>query len=215
VAPRQRTYAGSFEPEGDFYVEIADTDDVYYTSGFAFGSNLQNISLVYDTQTDWTLVQSKLCTMCNQTASKYDRMASNVSIPGNIGVTQLNFSRSLLIGDTRIDQVCVYIGTHNKTCVYTGFTFFEITSISGPKLGEYSGILGLAPDDPNNGPSYISAMKNSDLISRRMLGMQINRDNLQSIVTYGGVTASMMWKDNSTQAPVFYYPTTDPKRWII
>lgn len=25
----------------------------------------------------------------------------------------------------------------------------------------------------------------------------------------------MMYKDNTTQAPVYYYPTTDPKRWMI
>lgn len=81
----------------------------------------------------------------------------------------------MLNGDTYIDQVCVYIGIHNKTCVYTGFSFFEITSVTGPPLGNYDGILGLAPDDPNNGPSYITAMKDKNLISRKMLGLQFNR----------------------------------------
>lgn len=40
VAPKQRTLANGAEAEGDFYVEIVDTDDVFYTSEFAFGANL-------------------------------------------------------------------------------------------------------------------------------------------------------------------------------
>lgn len=39
IAPRQLSDATT-APDGDFYVEIGDTNDIYYTSPFAFGANL-------------------------------------------------------------------------------------------------------------------------------------------------------------------------------
>jgi hypothetical protein len=198
-------------------VEVNETYNLYYTSPFAFGANAQNISLVYDTQTDWTIVLSNLCSNCADGVQVYVKALSNTSIPSNIAVSSIPFGKGNLIGDTRIDEVCVYEGTKNKICVFNEFTFFEVTSMNGIELSSnYSGILGLAPDNPSNGPSFITSMKNKGVISRRMLGMQINNSSLNSFVTYGGVTPSVMYHDSKTQEiPVYFYETSDPKSWKI
>jgi hypothetical protein len=36
-----------------------------------------------------------------------------------------------------------------------------------------SGAIGLAPDDPSNGPSFITALKQSGIISQSMFGFYL------------------------------------------
>ncbi len=44
------------EKDNEFYVELKNVDDKYYSAPFLFGSNKQKINLVVDTMTDWTIV---------------------------------------------------------------------------------------------------------------------------------------------------------------
>lgn len=59
-----------------FVSEMNNSENKYYSSRFMFGSNYQNISLVIDTQTDWTIVLAKDCVGCHENTQKYDRYAS-------------------------------------------------------------------------------------------------------------------------------------------
>jgi hypothetical protein len=59
-----------------FVVQLNNSDNKYYSSKFMFGSDKQNISLVADTQTDWTIVLAAECTSCSLSASRYDRTTS-------------------------------------------------------------------------------------------------------------------------------------------
>jgi hypothetical protein len=40
----------------EFYIELKNIDNKYYSIPFKFGSDKQPINLVVDTQTDWTIV---------------------------------------------------------------------------------------------------------------------------------------------------------------
>lgn len=42
----------------EFYIELKNIDNKYYSIPFKFGSDKQLINLVVDTQTDWTIVQA-------------------------------------------------------------------------------------------------------------------------------------------------------------
>ncbi len=61
----------------EFYIELKNIDNKYYSIPFKFGSNKQDINLVVDTQTDWTIVQSQDCLNCDENTQRYNRIASN------------------------------------------------------------------------------------------------------------------------------------------
>lgn len=55
------------------------------------------------------------------------------------------------------------------------------------------GVVGLAPDDPSNGPSFIQALKDSKLIDKAMFGMYLGKAAIQSsYITYGGYDSTKM-----------------------
>lgn len=75
-----------------------------------------------------------------------------------------------LIGRTSIDRTCMAVGAKNSKddirCTDSGHTFFEVKSLKDINLNpNYSGIMGVAPDDPMNGPSFVAKLKNEGIIS--------------------------------------------------
>jgi hypothetical protein len=59
-----------------------------------------------------------------------------------------------------------------------------ITSQKG--INGFDGILGLSPDDTDNGPSYISALKDSGIIDKKIISFFLSRST-GSKFTFGGV----------------------------
>ena len=59
-----------------------------------------------------------------------------------------------------------------------------ITKQSG--IDGFDGILGLAPDDTGNGPSYISALKDSGIIDKKIISFFLSRST-GSKFSFGGV----------------------------
>jgi hypothetical protein len=53
-------------------------------------------------------------------------------------------------------------------------------------LDDLDGILGLSPDFPQNGPSFIARMKESGMISQKVASFFIGHLNQQSRVQFGG-----------------------------
>jgi hypothetical protein len=54
-------------------------------------------------------------------------------------------------------------------CVESGFNFFEVTSTKGFAIvPQYSGVLGLAPEDQANGPNFVVKLKDEGIIGRKM-----------------------------------------------
>lgn len=54
-----------------------------------------------------------------------------------------------------------------------------------PRMTPIDGMLGLGPDDPSNGPSYVAALYNSGKIGRKMFGLAYGK-GLKSQITFGG-----------------------------
>jgi hypothetical protein len=45
----------------------------------------------------------------------------------------------------------------------------------------FEGIIGLAPDDPSNGPSIVNALYNANMIAKRVFGITLGTiDNFNS-----------------------------------
>jgi Eukaryotic aspartyl protease len=64
----------------------------------------------------------------------------------------------------------------NRQCTQEGFTFFEITNVNKIALAKsYSGILGIAPDDPSNGPSFVATLKSQGQIRNKMIGLLLQK----------------------------------------
>ena len=78
----------------------------------------------------------------------------------------------------------------------------------------YSGILGMAPDDPQNGPSFVGKLKSDGVISQKTVGLQINKYPTPSYVTIGGVSSNLMYNISDTQ-PVYYYKSSQTRRWYL
>jgi hypothetical protein len=57
------------------------------------------------------------------------------------------------------------------------------------------GLIGLAPDDPENGPSYVAALQTSGLIDKKEVGMIFGKDNTPSELTFGGYDDSFRPSD--------------------
>ena len=68
-------------------------------------------------------------------------------------------------------------------CV-SNFEFFKITQETG--LYKVNGILGLAPDEPKTGSSFIGAMRNQELIDEEIATFWLNDKSIGSKVTFGG-----------------------------
>ena len=90
-----------------------------------------------------------------------------------------------VVGDDYYDTVCIAdkFEDRDKYCV-KNFRFLAVTSVH-PRLTPMDGMLGLGPDDPSNGPSYVAALYNDGKIGRKMFGLAYGK-NLKSQVTFGG-----------------------------
>ena len=71
------------------------------------------------------------------------------------------FGSLYVTGDDYPDKVCV---NNLQTCV-NPFRFISVTDLD-PRIIPIDGMLGLAPDDPNNGPSFVAALYDNNMISK-------------------------------------------------
>jgi hypothetical protein len=81
-------------------------------------------------------------------------------------------------------------------------------------LPQYSGVLGLAPEDASNGPSFIVKLKDEGIIGRKMASVLTQKKPLSSYITFGGKTDTMMFTVNDTQ-PINWYNSTSKTRWKL
>ena len=68
------------------------------------------------------------------------------------------------------DNVCIASSTN---CA-NDFTFYGITSQKGLDLAD--GILGLAPESSNNGPSFVKLLKDQKIIDKKMFSFYLTFD---------------------------------------
>jgi hypothetical protein len=90
-----------------------------------------------------------------------------------------------------------------------------VQSLSGIKLAsQYSGILGIAPDDPHNGPSFVAKLHDDGVVEKKMISLLLQKAPLSSYITFGGKSEFMMTTINGTQ-PLNFYRSTDNTRWKV
>lgn len=121
------------------------------------------------------------------------------------------FGALYVVGDDWFDTVCIgNVPSESKTNCVKQFRFLAVTDIA-PNLTPMDGMIGLGPDDPSNGPSYVASLFNSGLIGRKMFGLIFgNADNSQ--ITLGGWDES---KFKSSDDPINFFPQTNSSRWEI
>ncbi len=170
-----------------------------------------------DTQTDWTIVQSKECPAkdCLSEGERYDREVSTSQKKSPISTESITFGSGKVLGRTTNDKMCLETNWGKDICVETGFSFFEVTKTEGiALLSQYSGILGVAPDDKATGPSFVDKLKEEGIIDRKMISLLIQKKPLSSYVTFGGKTDFMMITVNRTQ-PIIWYNSTSLTTWKL
>ena len=74
------------------------------------------------------------------------------------------------------------------------------------------GAIGLAPDDPTNGPSFITAMKTANLISQNIFGIYMRQGTIQSTFMFGDYDRSYL---PTPSAQIYYYPRMANRRWAL
>ena len=83
--------------------------------------------------------------------------AFNRSAGGNDAYTAM-FGSLYVVGDDWFDTVCVgNVPSDATTNCAKQFRFLAVTDIA-QNLTPMDGMLGLGPDDPSNGPSYVAAL---------------------------------------------------------
>lgn len=121
------------------------------------------------------------------------------------------FGSLYVVGDDWFDTVCIgnTPSDSNANCVKQ-FRFLSVTDIA-PYLTPMDGMLGLGPDDPSNGPSYVAALYESGVIGRKMFGLKFGTaDN--SMITFGGWDETQL---KSLDDPINFFPQTNSSRWEI
>ena len=48
-----------------------------------------------------------------------------------------------------------------------------------------------------------------------MIGILMKKSPYASYVTFGGMSEFMMYEDENGDNPVYYYESTNPKRWYV
>lgn len=69
------------------------------------------------------------------------------------------------------------------------------------------GVIGLAPDDISNGPSFISTLKDQGVIDKKMFGLMITQlnQNQDSTITIGGYDDTQFQK--YIDKDIYWYST--------
>jgi hypothetical protein len=88
-------------------------------------------------------------------------------------------------GDDIIDTVCIY---KKEGYCAEEFRFLSVDKVDA-KMLSVDGVIGLAPDDPSNGPSFIASLHKQFIISEKKFGLIMgprNQSQINSAITIGG-----------------------------
>ena len=162
-------------------IDIINQSNNVYEGSLLFGTPLHGSDssrFIFDTGSGWLAVTSVECNHCkthyyNQTSSRTSKTVDHTPLSLDYGIVKLN-------GTFVADRVCLRKGI----CV-SDFGFLKITKEIG--LYRINGILGLAPDENGNGPSFIGAMRDEGLIDEEIATFWLNDNSIGSKVTFGGV----------------------------
>lgn len=75
----------------------------------------------------------------------------------------------MVVGDDVADTVCIF--KKDQWCA-NQFRFLSVTDVS-QLMVPMDGVIGLAPDDPFNGPSFVATLFSQGVIDKKMIGLMI------------------------------------------
>lgn len=164
---------------GGHRVDMINILNSQYLGKMFFGSPAyqEEATVVFDTGSNWLTVTSDLCSSCTSQKyntvkqKKYNAATDNEPIEQRYGSADLS-------GVRYIDTVCLHSQNGGKnltgSCI-DDFDFMAITRASGLNPG-IDGILGLGPNY-NNGPSYLMAMYEEEVIDEAIVSFSLGYSN--------------------------------------
>ena len=165
---------------------LESADGTLWTGSIYMGTNNEAIDVVFDTGSDWLLVEGKQCSSCDGTT--YDWSTSTAAYRVNPNESQRTMGAMTLTGSEWVDQVCV-----TELACIENFEFFMITDQTNIRE-PIDGFMGLARNEPfflnsedgiNRGPSYMMALKNANLISEEIFSFYTAPAGLESYIDFG------------------------------
>ncbi len=110
-----------------------------------------------------------------------------------------------------MDRVC--IDPNAKYCAPL-IEFFTFNSQFG--LDYVDGILGLAPDSSGGVPSFISSLKNNQVIDNRVFSVYIGQGTEQSMIQFGGYDSFKVKKDQENEGyGIHWYNLESEYSWLV
>lgn len=105
------------------------------------------------------------------------------------------------MGDDVADTVCIF--KKDQWCAEK-FRFLSVTDVK-EAMTAMDGVIGLAPDDPSNGPSFIATLFDQGKIDKKMLGIMITEasSGKESSIVLGGYDDTQ-WKDYTNKDMRWY-----------
>lgn len=160
MSKRQRAKASNKKRLGQLnFGTLLENEDGFMWTGELYMGKLSKMDVVYDTGSDWLVVEGADCDNCE--GNKYNiepSLDQGIAAATSNTVTQRSYGQATLWGKTYTDTVCILF----SACV-ENFEFFYITNQEGIKE-PIDGILGMARDKPfhlspekgnTSGPLYI------------------------------------------------------------
>ena len=117
----------------------------------------------FTTDTDWTMITGAECYRCISKA--YNQSMSITSKNGTSFKPEHIKGDMKYAGGTAIDTVCF---ENTDTCAgeYEFFVIRNQTDETRDALQRTDGVIGLAPDQKDNGPSFLTVLKEQKLVDR-------------------------------------------------
>ena len=103
---------------------------------------MSEFDVVYDTGSDWIVVEGKSCTNCP--GKNYDPATSTSAKKKNSTLIQRNYGQATFFGTSWTDKVCL-----NEEVCLDNFEYFQITHNETGVSEPFDGILGLARNKPH------------------------------------------------------------------
>ena len=169
--------------------ELINYNNLYYTSKIYMGSEMQGINVIWDTGSDWFLVETDTCTNCK---SPYFHQTESTSFsyfqPDEFHKQQYA-DGSYVNGQAATDKLCV---TQDPASCTLGFKFLAVFYQNGFSAS-YDGILGMKSGaNGNTDPLFVPHLYSQGLIAKNEFAFYTTGENGKSFFDLGAPNLSIM-----------------------
>lgn len=170
------------------------------------GSDHQGLNVIYDTATDGLILETDLCSACNEasafnttTSSTYAKLSTSYIYDLEEDYMYYNYTKAYNATDT------VFLNYPSISA--TAFPFFALTDQKGKDFSDVDGILGFARQSSRgNNPLYMEKVKSTGHVSKEQISFYMGSVNGTNYVDVGAYQASSI--KNSNDADVAWFDQT-------